>query len=151
MSRPAVHAHPHPAGGDERKSPVRALMPHGIVLAAAAAATVLVAVVDPNRPGHYPTCPFLAMTGYYCPGCGAMRLVNALAHGHVGSAFGFNPLLFLLLPVLGYLYVRWTVLSVRGRPMWSALFRPVPVYSFVGVVAVYWIVRNLPFAHALAP
>lgn len=151
MSRTAVHAHPHPAGGGERKSPVRALMPHGIVLAGAAAATALVAVVDPNRPGHYPTCPFLAMTGYYCPGCGAMRLVNALAHGHVGTAFGFNPLLFLLLPVLGYLYVRWTVLSVRGRPMWSALFRPVAVYSFVGVVAVYWIVRNLPFAHALAP
>ncbi|KAB2367638.1 DUF2752 domain-containing protein [Actinomadura montaniterrae] len=151
MSRAAVPVPPQTTSRAVRKGPVRALTPHGIVLAGAAAATVLVAVVDPNRPGHYPTCPFLAMTGYYCPGCGAMRLVNALAHGHAGTAFGFNPLLFLLLPVFGYLYVRWTVLSLKGRPMWSALFRPVAVYCFVGVVAAYWIVRNLPFAHALAP
>jgi hypothetical protein len=151
VSRAAVHAHPHPPGEAGRRGLLRALLPQGIVLAGVAAGSVLVAFVDPNQPGHYPTCPFLAMTGYYCPGCGGMRLVNALTHGHAGSAFGFNPLLFLLLPVFGYLYVRWTVLSVRGRPMWSALFRPAVVYSFVGLLIVYWIVRNLPFAHALAP
>ncbi|GAA2158516.1 DUF2752 domain-containing protein [Actinomadura napierensis] len=130
---------------------MRALMPQGTLLGVVAAGATLVALVDPNQPGHYPTCPFLAMTGCYCPGCGATRLVNALTHGHVGTAFGFNPLVFLLLPVFGYLYVRWTVLSVQGRPMQSALFRPVAVYSFLGVVIAFWIVRNLPFAHALAP
>ena len=33
------------------------------LLAAGTAAAVLatVGVVDPNQPGHYPTCPFLAM------------------------------------------------------------------------------------------
>lgn len=35
--------------------------------------------------------------------------------------------------------------------MRSALFRPVVAYSFVGVLGVYWVVRNLPFAEALAP
>jgi hypothetical protein len=80
-----------------------------------------------------------------------MRLVHALTHGDVGAAFGFNPLVFLLLPVLGYLYVRWTVLTVRGVPMHSAVLRPVVAYSFVGVLLVFWVVRNLPFAQALAP
>ncbi len=130
---------------------MRALLPQGAVLAGVAGATVLVAFVDPNEPGHYPTCPFFALTGYYCPGCGMMRLVNALAHGRVGVAFGFNPLLFLLLPVFGYLYVRWTVLAARGLPMRSVLFRPAVVYGLIGLLFVYWIVRNLPFAHALAP
>ncbi|TMR29466.1 DUF2752 domain-containing protein, partial [Actinomadura geliboluensis] len=87
----------------------------------------------------------------YCPGCGLMRLVHALTHGDVATAFGFNPLVFVLLPVFGYLFVRWTALAARGMPMRSALFRPVVVYSFVGVLAVYWVVRNLPFAAALAP
>nr|WP_243726101.1 DUF2752 domain-containing protein [Actinomadura rubrisoli] len=130
---------------------VRALVPQVGVLAAVAAGTVLVAFVDPNEPGHYPACPFLALTGHYCPGCGATRLVNALAHGHPGVAFGLNPLLFLLLPVFGYLYVRWTVLTARGLPMRSALFGPKVVYGLIGLLIVYWIVRNLPFAHALAP
>ncbi|WP_395952971.1 DUF2752 domain-containing protein [Actinomadura sp. 3N508] len=129
----------------------RTLLPQGLVLGGVVAGALLVAFRDPNEAGHYPTCPFLAMTGFYCPGCGLMRLVHALTHGDVATAFGFNPLAFVLLPVFGYVFVRWTVLGARGMPMRSALFKPVVGYSFVGVLAVYWVVRNLPFAAALAP
>ena len=34
---------------------------------AALAATAYVGLVDPNEPGHYPTCPFLALTGQVLP------------------------------------------------------------------------------------
>ncbi|MFI0484477.1 DUF2752 domain-containing protein [Actinomadura sp. 9N215] len=129
----------------------RTLLPQGLVLSGVVAGALMVAFRDPNEAGHYPGCPFLAMTGYYCPGCGMMRSVHALTHGDVGTAFGLNPLMFVLLPVFGYMFVRWTVLGARGMPMRSALFRPVVAYSFVGVLAVYWVVRNLPFAQALAP
>ncbi|TDD72886.1 DUF2752 domain-containing protein [Actinomadura darangshiensis] len=130
----------------------RALLPQAAVLGGVAAGALVVAFrADPNEPGHYPGCPFLALTGYYCPGCGGTRLVYALTHGDVGTAFGLNPLLFVLLPVLGYLFVRWTAMTAQGLPMRSALFRPAVAYSFVGVLIVYGIVRNLPFAHALAP
>ena len=121
------------------------------MLGGVVAASLVVAFRDPNESGHYPSCPFLAATGYFCPGCGATRLVHALTHGDVGTAFGLNPLLFVLLPVLGYLYVRWTVLTARGRPMRSALFGRAAVYPFLGLLVVFWIVRNLPFAQALAP
>ncbi|QXJ25443.1 DUF2752 domain-containing protein [Actinomadura graeca] len=130
---------------------LRGLWRQGVVLGGVAAGVLVVAKVDPNEPGHYPGCPFLFLTGYYCPGCGATRLVHALAHGDVGTAFGFNPVVFLLLPVFGYLYVRWTVLAARGRPMQSQLLRPVAAYGLVGVLLVFWIVRNLPFGQALAP
>ncbi|WP_245667844.1 DUF2752 domain-containing protein [Actinomadura macra] len=130
---------------------LRGLWRQGVVLGGIAAAVLVVAKVDPNEPGHYPGCPFLFLTGYYCPGCGATRLVHALAHGDVGTAFGLNPVVFLLLPVLGYLYVRWTVLAARGQPMQSLLLRPVAAYGLLGVLLVFWIVRNLPFGHVLAP
>jgi hypothetical protein len=147
MTRVPVHAHEDPRSRTLR----RRLVPQEAVLGAAVAGTLLVAFRDPNEAGLYPGCPFLALTGFYCPGCGMTRLVHALAHWDVGTAFGLNPLFFVLLPVLGYLYVRWTVLGVRGMPMRSVLFRPVVAYSFAGVVAVYWVLRNLPFAQALAP
>ncbi|HEY8479545.1 MAG TPA: DUF2752 domain-containing protein [Spirillospora sp.] len=145
MTRVSAHAH------GSRRPLARRLAPQAAVLAGVAAGTVLVAFRDPNEAGHYPTCPFLALTGFYCPGCGLMRLVHALAHGDVAVAFGLNPLVFLLLPVFGYLYARWTVLGVRGEPMRSALLRPPVAYAFAGVLVLYGIVRNLPFAQALAP
>ncbi|WP_242614087.1 DUF2752 domain-containing protein [Actinomadura roseirufa] len=129
----------------------RRLLAPAAVLAAVAAGSALLAFVDPNEPGHYPACPFLFATGLYCPGCGTMRMVHALAHGRVGEAFGLNPMVLMLLPVFAHLYVRWVARSVRGLPMRSALFRPKVVYGFIGLLIVYWVVRNLPFAHALAP
>lgn len=131
---------------------MRALLPQAAVLGGAAVGALVVALRgDPNEAGHYPGCPFLALTGYYCPGCGMTRLVYALTHGDAGTAFGLNPLLFVLLPVFGYLYVRWTVRTAQGLPMRTVLFEQPVVYAFLGLVVVYWIVRNLPFAQALAP
>jgi hypothetical protein len=117
------------------------------VLAGVAGVVGYVAVIDPNQPGHYPTCPFLALTGYYCPGCGTLRMVHALAHGRVAEGAGFNPLAFATLPLLGWLWVRWTA----GRPAPVRIVRPSLVIAFAVIVIGYWVVRNLPFAHALAP
>lgn len=121
------------------------------VLAAVAAGAAYVGAVDPNRPGHYPVCPFLAVTGYYCPGCGTLRMVHALTHGHVAEAFGRNALAFLTLPVLAYLWVRWAVAARRGRPLRTTLVGPWPAIAFAAVIVVFWVVRNLPAGHALAP
>lgn len=121
------------------------------VLAAVTGATAYVALVDPGEPGHYPTCPFLALTGYYCPGCGSLRMVHALAHGHVARAFGLNPLAFVTLPFLVCLYAWWTVCAARARPMQAKILHPAVIIAFAVVSVVYWVLRNLPFAHALAP
>ncbi|TNY34893.1 DUF2752 domain-containing protein [Thermomonospora catenispora] len=129
----------------------RRLLGPAAVLGAVAAGTTWVALVDPHEPGRYPTCPLLWATGLYCPGCGALRMVHELAHGRLDAALGLNPLLFALLPVFGYLYARWVVLSVQGRPMSSRLLRPAAVYTLLALVIVFWVVRNLPFGASLAP
>lgn len=129
----------------------RALLAPVGVLTGVAIGVTYVAAVDPGEPGHYPTCPFLWSTGLYCPGCGSMRMVHALTHGHLEEAFGRNPLAFLLLPVIGYLWVRWFVHAVRGEPMRSALVGPRAAWAFSVLLVVYWVARNLPFGQALAP
>jgi len=121
------------------------------VLAAATGAAAYIALVDPDEPGHYPTCPFLALTGYYCPGCGSLRMIHALTRGHLAEGFGRNPLAFVTLAFLGYLWIRWTVAASRGRPLRSRILQPSAIIAFAVVIIVYWVVRNLSFAHVLAP
>ncbi|WP_433324904.1 DUF2752 domain-containing protein [Spirillospora sp. CA-294931] len=129
----------------------RALAGPLAVLGGLGAGVLLVAVVDPHEPGHYPTCPSLALTGLYCPGCGGLRMVNSLAHGDVGAAFGHNQLAFLMLGVGAYVLGRWTYSAAVGRPMRTVLSRPAVLVSMLAVAVVFAVVRNLPFAAVLAP
>jgi hypothetical protein len=129
----------------------RALLGPLGALAGVSAAFLYVGAVDPNAHGHYPTCPFLMVTGLYCPGCGGLRMAHAVAHGQFGEAMGFNPLAFALLPVAGFLWVRWTVSAARGGPFESRLVRPTVIIGLSVVVVIFWVVRNLPFGQALAP
>ncbi|MER7500187.1 DUF2752 domain-containing protein [Nonomuraea pusilla] len=121
------------------------------VAAAAGAAVAVVAVVDPNQPGHYPTCPFLWITGLYCPGCGSLRAVHALAHLDVVKAVDMNPLMVAMLPLLLFWWGRWAVRAWQGRPRRTTLAHPAWLWAFLAIVMVYWVVRNLPFGAFLAP
>ena len=120
------------------------------VAVAAATTFAYVGAVDPNHPGHYPTCPFRAVTGLYCPGCGSLRALHALAHGDLLGALARNPLMVAAVPVLAWWWVRWVQRIARGAPR----PRPAPpavLYGVLAVVLVFWVVRNLPFGGALAP
>jgi hypothetical protein len=111
----------------------------------------LVAVVDPNEPGHYPTCPLLAATGLYCPGCGTMRALHDLAHGDLGGAMARNPLAVLALPVLAWAWLAW----VRGRCGTGTRSRTsVPAWvqwAAAVLVVLFGLVRNLPGMTLLSP
>src|SRR6267143_629459 len=63
---------------------------------------------DPRQYGFYPKCPLYTLTGLHCPGCGALRGLHELMHGHLLVAVRMNSLLFPGLPALGsvYLYQR---------------------------------------------
>ena len=60
-------------------------------------------------------CPFLALTGWQCPLCGATRMGAALLHGDLAGAYAFNPLVLVALPVLGAIAVVWAI-EVAGGP-----------------------------------
>jgi hypothetical protein len=123
----------------------------GPLLAAAAvlATTAYVGAVSPEQPGHYPSCPFLALTGLYCPGCGSLRALHALAHGDVATAVDRNLLAVLGAALLVVLWVRAVALRWRGRPLRGA--PPWALYAGLVLVVVFGLVRNLPFGAGLAP
>jgi hypothetical protein len=117
---------------------------------AAAAALLLVHAVDPNEPGHYPTCPFLALTGRYCPGCGSLRALHALTNGDLAAAVGFNVVTVAVLPVLAFWWARWTWRRAHGVER-RTLARPAVLVAVTIVLTAFWVVRNLSFGQALAP
>ncbi|WP_460365191.1 DUF2752 domain-containing protein [Actinocorallia lasiicapitis] len=110
-----------------------------------------VGAVDPNEAGHYPTCPLLAMTGVFCPGCGGLRMAHAIAQGNLAEAASRNLLAFVLIPVAIYLWGLWTVATWRGTPVRTRLGSRAAVITLLVAVVVFSVVRNLPFGGWLAP
>jgi hypothetical protein len=121
-----------------------------------AVATVYVALVDPNRPGHYLACPIYLLTGHYCAGCGALRATHDLAHGDLAGAWAMNPLWVLVVPLLVAAWLRWTARSWRGTAAASRV-QAAPRNVWVPWVALavtlgFTLLRNVPvLAPWLAP
>ncbi|MEP7192710.1 MAG: DUF2752 domain-containing protein [Actinomycetota bacterium] len=138
-----------PSSGALTADRAAVLRPLGIA-AAALLGTGAVAALDPNVAGHYPTCPFLAITGLYCPGCGALRAVHALAHGDLVTAWARNPFAVV---AFGYLVVAWLLWLDRtatGRPRrWLA--PPWVLHGVLGAILAFWVLRNVPGWTGLSP
>ncbi len=119
--------------------------------AGAVAAAAVLATVDPNEPGHYPTCPFLAATDLYCPGCGSLRATHALLTGDPLTAIDRNPLAVILLPAVLASWVVWG-LRLSGHTTWTTTHIPARwIWVLFWVVITYWIVRNIPGLTWLSP
>jgi hypothetical protein len=110
-----------------------------------------VAVVNPERPGHYPLCVFHSMTGLWCPGCGSLRAVHALTRGDLTTALHRNALLVLAAPLLALAWTQWMrgTLSTRARA--PHRISRVAWWSLAAVLLAFGVARNVPFGHALAP
>ena len=114
------------------------------VVAMAAGGLGVVYLLDPANSDLYPPCPSLALTGLYCPGCGTLRALHQLTRGHPVAALDLNPLMMLLLPFVGYFLASHAMLAATGRPLKAYFVRPAVIWSLLGVVLVYWLLRNIP-------
>lgn len=124
-------------------TPRRAL--YLIALALAPVACVLLYLFDPAaKDDPYPNCPFLWLTGYYCPGCGSLRAYHQLLRGDPGAALGLNPLTVLALPALVYALASMWMTGYRGhglpQPRWSNSAG----WGLGFALVVFGVVRNLP-------
>lgn len=103
-----------------------------------------VAYFDPTTVHFFPVCPLLALTGFACPGCGLTRGFHALFHGDIVTAIDFNALIPIWTVIFAYVWVSLVLLAVRGRglPMWPT--RPEFLWTFMIVLLVFGVVRNIP-------
>jgi len=113
----------------------------------AVAGVVVTAGSDPGRAGnHFPRCPFKALTGWDCPGCGSTRMLHELLHGHLLAAAHYNLLALLAVPYLLYAYLSWTGRVYRWRrwrlPAWQP--RTGQILGLLAVVVAWGVLRNLP-------
>jgi hypothetical protein len=86
-------------------------------------------------------CPYLALTGMACPGCGITRAFHFLTHADVTTAFAYNPLLFLAAPAaLVFASAPRVAGQVRG-----ARWRTSIGWTMAAVTLAFWVWRNTPW------
>jgi hypothetical protein len=120
----------------------------GAVVAAALALTAAVAVLfvfDPSTAGFFPVCALHEMTGWQCPGCGGLRAVHQLSHGHIAAAWRLNPFVVGLLPVALWLGLREAARAFTGREWPGLVTRPFFGWLLVGALVLFGVLRNVPF------
>ena len=119
--------------------------------------TIALHVRDPHAAGSWGLCPWHALTGLYCPGCGALRAVNDLGNGDLLAALSSNLLFVAMVPVLVYWWLRWTQRAWSGAPKpaarASALDQHAGLWIAAGtvVMVVFGVLRNLSAGSWLAP
>lgn len=116
-----------------------------------AALTVALHFRDPHQQGSWGICP-LAAIGIDCPGCGGLRAVNDLTHLRFLDAASSNLLFIVSIPVLVWIYLRWTAGRWTGRA-WDPSARWLRIAGIVLATAavVFTVLRNTPAGSWLAP
>jgi hypothetical protein len=122
-------------------------------VATAAAVCVLTGVValrDPFKHQITPPCPFHALTGLWCPFCGATRAAWAATHGDLRLMLHANALFPMIVVLFGWSWFAWLG-KATGR--WSV---PVPkrrafAWALAAVLVCFTVLRNLPGFGALTP
>ncbi len=110
---------------------------------AIAAGCIYVGLRDPNTHTTLPPCPFKAMTGWDCPGCGMTRAAYALMHLDPVAAASHNLLFVIAFPAVLWMLVSWLLRESSGRGLPTMR---VPDWAIVGVgvaVLAFGVMRNL--------
>ena len=113
-------------------------------VALVALATGVLRAFNPATAWFFPPCPFRALTGYLCPGCGTLRALHKLLNGHPIAAFRLNPLMMLLLPYVGYSGASAAIETTCGRTLPRVFTGPAFGWTVFVVIILYWILRNVP-------
>lgn len=127
----------------------RSLMLLLLAMCAASAAAVFMMLFPLESYHHiYPHCPWHALTGTHCPGCGTLRGIAAILQGDLLGMTRNNPLAVVLSPLLLYAGFNLVSESIFGYRL-PCIYIPKWQYLLVIVIIGYWIARN--FCGLLAP
>jgi len=115
----------------------------GVSLSGLAGGIVL-RIFDPATSTIFPPCPFHYLTGLYCPGCGSLRAIHQLLHGHLEAAWAMNPLTVLLLPFVAYGLAAEALVQMRGRSLTGWILPGLWIQILCGIMVAFGVARNLP-------
>lgn len=99
---------------------------------------------NPAQSGMFPPCPFRTLTGFDCPGCGTLRGLHQLLHGNLLAAMDLNPMMVLVLPFIVLAFSGMLVAEFTGRRMPSVFIPAKWIWALLGVIILFWTVRNIP-------
>lgn len=88
-------------------------------------------------------CPVNMITGYQCPGCGVSRMCMALLKLDVNSAYHYNKVLFLLLPILLAVFSYQTYRYIRYDDVKLTKVQSAILYIALALLVIWGIMRNL--------
>lgn len=111
------------------------------------AGVYVLAAVPPTDDTLYPKCQLHSATGLHCPGCGTTRALHALFNGRVAQAAAYNVLAFVVLPVLGWSFVRSMRNYLRNKPVRrpTSRFRSrVLPWVIFAALLLFAVLRNVP-------
>ncbi|TYL45837.1 DUF2752 domain-containing protein [Nocardioides sp. BGMRC 2183] len=113
--------------------------------------TVALHLRDPHAQGSWGMCPSAAL-GFWCPGCGGLRAVNDLTNLHVLDAASSNLLFVASIPVLVYIFYRWTTGRWTDR-RWDPSERStnISAVALIALMVLFAVVRNTTAGSWLAP
>ena len=116
-----------------------------LALALAPIACVALYLFNPaGRNDPYPNCPFLWLTGYYCPGCGTLRAYHQLRHGSLADAIGQNPVTVIALPAMVYAAASMWLTGYRGQGLPQPRWTMGSGWGVAVVLVVFGVIRNIP-------
>ncbi len=116
-----------------------------IITAAVPVLALLYFFADARYSAFFPRCPFFALTGLLCPGCGSQRAMSALLHGNITEAINYNVLLVISLPLIFYSSYITLLNTFRAKQIIQQVFySPVFVKIVFGVVVSFGVLRNIP-------
>jgi hypothetical protein len=101
---------------------------------------------DPRNPGVIPACPFLSLTGCFCPGCGTLRALHMLLRGDVASALGYNVVTVLSLPFIAYSLGTGAMRAFGLKAPRPAFVHPGCIWALLAAIVAFWVLRNVPIS-----
>lgn len=114
------------------------------LLGVAGCAVIVLFVLDPAESPIFPPCPFHALTGLHCAGCGSLRGLHQLLGGNIVAALDLNPLMVLSLPFVGYALISECAKTLLGKALPGFFMPAFWIWAILAIVVAFGILRNVP-------
>ena len=87
-------------------------------------------------------CIIYKLTGLQCPSCGVSRMFMALAHLDLAAAFGYNPFLFITMPVIIFCLIYSDVRYIKHGDREHKVINVI-LWAELALAVAYGIIRNV--------